>query len=302
MIGVFILIIAVFSQSPWTTIHSHAFQRPFSIRNQQLSVGNRPVYLQTNEKNGIGSMSKVQNSPLKKNLPELLKILKQVALEAPDKSVLSQQRKDEIKFVLKELSFVDLKPAENANILREMEGICSARDNEDKVMIGSFIGNYLRGKSLRSFPLFLTSLRKLNYRLSFMASDTKQRLLQLFDEVSTDKGLTGRDFNEVIGGIVTGLAMEWKDFKETTKNKLLQRLKGLFGTLNLLELSSIIFNLGKLAVNNHNSNNGDKETFVEMTKRALNLLKMEKNLLNRSRRVRNQRSCSSSFLISSTCK
>jgi hypothetical protein len=286
MIGVFILILAVFSQSPWVTIHSQAFQGPFSIRNRQLSVAKMPVYLRSRENNGNSRESKVQHSSLKKNLPEFLKILKQVVPEVSKNGVLSQQRKEEIKSVLKELSAVDLKCDENANILRGMEGICSARDNEDRGVIDGFILNYLRAKSPRSFPLFLTSLRKLNYRWSFMASETKQKLLQLFDEVSTDKSLTGRDFNEVIGGVVTGLAMEWRDFQETTRNKLLQRLKGLYGTLNLLELSSIIFNLGKLAVNNHNNNNGDKEIFVVMTKRALNLMKMEKNTLNKSRRVK----------------
>jgi hypothetical protein len=134
---------------------------------------------------------------------------------------------------------------EIADVLRYLDGFFSTRDKEDRLVLDSLIVKYLRSASisLRSFPLFLTSLKKLDYHWNSFDNDVKERILNMFDLISNAEVLTGREYSEIMGGIA-GLGMNWNDLKERTRETLLGRLKHFYGECNLVSLSSIISTWG----------------------------------------------------------
>jgi hypothetical protein len=206
---------------------------------------------------------------------------------------LRKDEKDELRLMLPDFEKLDPRAPEIASVLRCLDGLLSARNKEDKFVLDSLIVKYLRSvsPSLRSFPLFLTSLKKLDYRWNFFGSDAKERILNMFDDMSNDNVLKGREYSEIIAGI-TGLGMKWNDLKERTRETLLGRLKNIHGGCDLVSLYSIIFNLGKLSVRIHH---GDviRETVLQMTSKIFELMEKESIQKKRERIV----SVSECFII-----
>jgi hypothetical protein len=166
-----------------------------------------------------------------------------------------------------------------------LDGILSARKNADKFVLDSLIVKYISSssKSCFSFPLFVTSLKKLDYRWNLFDRDTKEKIFNLFDGISEDEMLKGREYGVLIAGIA-GLGMSWNDLKEKTRKSLLGRLKNLFEQLGLSTLNVIIFNLGKLAVH-LSPRDSIWETVLQMTIKILALIDKETNLKERTRIV-----------------
>jgi hypothetical protein len=186
---------------------------------------------------------------------------------------------------------------EIVNILRGLGGgFFSARVQEDKPMLDFFVAKYVKSPSrtLRSFPLLLTSMKKLDYRWSdhfCEATEIKERIINLLDEFSHDDKLTGRELNEVLGGIA-GLGMNWKnDLKESTRNNLFQRLAVFYPRFPGFDLGGIattIFTLGRLEVNVQEQPESDyKYIFLQMVLNALELLQKPMNVKAKGRIVSN---------------
>jgi hypothetical protein len=198
---------------------------------------------------------------------------------------LRKDEKDELRLLLPHWEKLDPGATEIADVLRNLDGLFSARDKEDRLVLDSLIVKYLRSAttSLRSFPLFLTSLKKLDYHWNSFDNDVKERILNLFDDIANDGMLKGREYSEIIGGI-TGLGMKWNDLKERTRKTLLGRLKNVYGGCDLIGLSSIVFNMGKLSVR---IPHGDSiwETVLQMTSKIFELMEKETDLKERGRRV-----------------
>jgi hypothetical protein len=214
---------------------------------------------------------------------------------------LQKDEKDELRLLLPDFEKLEPGATTIVSILRYLDGLLSARNKEDKFVLDSLIVKYLRSTSipLRSFPLFLTSLKKLDYQWNFFGNDTTERVVDMFDLISNAEVLTGREYSEIIGGI-TGLGMNWNDLKERTRETLLGRLKHFYGECNLVSLSSIIFNMGKLSVR---ISHGDSiwETVLQMTSMIFELMEKETDLKERERTVSFlmylHYSCSDSLLI-----
>jgi hypothetical protein len=199
--------------------------------------------------------------------------------------VLRKDEKVELRLMLPDFEKLDPGATEIAGVLRNLNRILSARNKEDKFVLDSLIVKYFRSASisLRSFPLFLTSLKKLDYHWNSFDNDVKKRILNLFGDMSNDDMLTGREYSEIIGGI-TGLGMKWNDLKERTRETLLGRLKNIYGESELIHLRSIIFNMGKLSV--HIQRDGVIwETVLQMTSMIFELMEKETDLKERERTV-----------------
>jgi hypothetical protein len=166
-----------------------------------------------------------------------------------------------------------------------LDGLLSARDAGDKFVLDSLIVKYLRSAStsLRSFPCFLSSLKKLDYHWNTFDNDTKERILNLFDDMSNGNMLEGREYSEIIGGI-TGLGMNWNDLKERTRETLLGRLRNFYWQFDLISLYSIIFSMGKLSLRIQYGG-VIWETILEMTSKTLELTQKEYNLNEQERAV-----------------
>jgi hypothetical protein len=186
---------------------------------------------------------------------------------------------------------------EIVKILRGLGGgFFSARVQEDKPMLDFFIAKYINSPSWtpRSFPMLLTSMKKLDYRWSdhfCEASEIKERIINLVDEFSNDYKVTGRELNEVLGGIA-GLGMNWKnDLKESTRNNLFQRLAVLYPAFPGFDLGGIattIFTLGRLEVNvQEQPESNSKYIFLQMVLNAVELMQKPMNVKEKGRTVSN---------------
>jgi hypothetical protein len=198
---------------------------------------------------------------------------------------LLKREKDELISILTEWGKLDRGTDETAKVLRNLEGILSARNKEDKFIIDSLIVKYIcsSSKSFVSFPLFLTSLKKVDYRWNLIDRETKERIVFLFDGISEDETLKGREYGELIGGIA-GLEMNWNDLKENTRKSLLERLKNIDEETDLLYLYSIIFTMGRLVIQ---LQPGDStwESVLKMTAKILTSVDKETTLKERARIV-----------------
>jgi hypothetical protein len=112
---------------------------------------------------------------------------------------LTKNGKNELRCILKDWENRDRRGV--ANILRSLDGIFSARNKEDKFVLDSLIVKYLRSpsNSLRSFPLFLTSLKKLDYHWNLFDREMQERTLNMFDDMANDEMLKGRKYGDLIG-------------------------------------------------------------------------------------------------------
>jgi hypothetical protein len=239
------------------------------------------------------SRAKVEDHQISSPLKEALvkgdclgfKRIMRVIYEDTRHRALRKDEKDELRLMLPDFEKLDPRAPEIAIVLRYLDGFFSTRDKEDKLVLDSLIVKYLRSASisLRSFPLFLTSLKKLDYRWRSFGDDVKERILNIFDLISNDEMLTGREYSEIMGGI-TGLGMNWNDLKERTRETLLGRLKNIYWGCDMLNLYSIIFNMGKLSV--HIQRDGVIwETVLQMASKILELIEKVSNLKDRERIV-----------------
>jgi hypothetical protein len=198
---------------------------------------------------------------------------------------LLQREKAELKSILTESGKLDLGTDQTVKVLRNLDGILSARNKEDKFVLDSFLIKFISSssKSFQSFPLFLTSLKKLDYRWNVFDRCTKERIVNRFDDISNDGMLKGKEYRELIAGIA-GLEMNWNDLKERTRTNLLERLKNIYGELDLSGLGMVIFHLGKLSVR-LSPQDFIWETVTRMAVTILSLIEKEMNLKERTRIV-----------------
>jgi hypothetical protein len=198
---------------------------------------------------------------------------------------LLKREKDELISILTEWGKLDRGTDETAKVLMNLDGILSARNKEDKFIIDSLVVKYIcsSSKSFVSFPLFLTSLKKVDYRWKLFDRGTKERIVDVFDGICEDELLKGGEYGELIAG-VTGLEMNWKDLKEKSRKTLLNRLKNIYGQMDLSSLSMIIFHMGKLAVH-FSPRDVIWETVLKMTVKILTSVDKETNLKVRARIV-----------------
>jgi hypothetical protein len=233
----------------------------------------------------LSSLAKLKvEAGRKENSPDFQRIIKILHDDSKRQGLLKSE-KEELKSILTERVKFDRGTNETAHVLRSLDGILSARNNEDKRIVDSLIVAYIgsSSKSFLSFPFFLTSLKKLDYRWNLFDRNTKERIVELFDGFSSDEMLEGRAFRELIDGIA-GLEMNWNDLQEKTRSNLLRRLKNIYGQLDLTESCSVIFKMDKLAVH---LSPGDFmwETVLKMTVKMLTLIDKRTNLKERGRIV-----------------
>jgi hypothetical protein len=133
--------------------------------------------------------------------------------------------------------------------MRNLGGILSARNEEDKLLLDSLVAKYLSplSKSCRSFPLFWTSLGKLDYQWNLFDNTTKARVQEIFNSTVNAGRLKGKEYRDLLAGIVD-LGMKWEDVEERTRSTLLSRFGEFSGQLKQSHLSSLILYLGKLKI------------------------------------------------------
>jgi hypothetical protein len=162
---------------------------------------------------------------------------------------LSRNEKDELISALNDWQSLDVPEGEMVAIIGSLGGILSVRNEDDKFLLDSLIMKYLSpfSKTCHSFPLFWTSLGKLDYQWNFFDSTTRERIQDLLNVSANRQNLQGNEYCYLIAGIVD-LGMKWEDVEERTRNTLLSRFGEFSGQLKQSHLTSLILHLGKLEI------------------------------------------------------
>jgi hypothetical protein len=284
----FLLLLCFYSQYVFTTIY--AFHRPFIFRHQfsllrKLSSPTNTIISPTD----IPHLKRPESSLLEElrdrvqanNTFGFLNTLNELC--SRDRRLLSREP---LKHILRDWGKETRLGSDIVSVLRNMEGIFSVSPRDpDGSLVDFFVQKYLTclKKYPHSFPKFLTSLKKLDYRWYKVTPWIQKKILEGLHQVGTS-GIRPREFCELIGAMA-GLMMQWKDLPEAISEGLLTLLEfTLQGNFALSELSSLIYNLGKLQLKvPRNSLRSD--FFVEITEEALRLFQNEVDKVSQMREV-----------------
>jgi hypothetical protein len=200
-----------------------------------------------------------------KKIKTFQKRMKQLS-KAYNHHELSRNDKDELISSLKHFQNLDVPEGEMVSVMSSLGRILSARNEEDKLLLESFIVKYLSpfSKTCHSFPLFWTSLGKLDYQWNFFDNTTRERIQDLLNVAVNRKNLQGNEYCYLIAGIVD-LGMKWEEVEEGTRSTLLSRFGEFSGQLKQSRLSSLILHLVKLRISFPPE---IQQSILEMTEKA----------------------------------
>jgi hypothetical protein len=286
----FLLLMCTFSQYVFTT--TYAFHRPFVIIRHQSSLLRR---FSSSTTTTITSPTDVPHlkrleSALFEELRDRIKTNNNYGFLYALNELCSGDRRlisrDPLETILRDWGKETRLGPNIVGVLRNIEGIFSASRDQDRALIDFFVQKYLirLKKYPHTFPKFLTSLKRLDYRWSQLTPGIQKKILEGLHLVGV-AGLQPKEFTELIGALA-GLTMQWTHIPETTGELLLNVFESnLQGTFGLSELSSLIYNLGKLQLKvPRNSLRSD--FFLEITEETLRLFQNEANKVSQSRQVK----------------
>jgi hypothetical protein len=284
----FLLLLCSFSQYCFTS--TYAFHRPFVFRHQSSLLRKISSTATITSPTGIPHLKRLESTLFEElrdrvkanNTNAFLKTLNELC--SGDRRQLTR---DPLRPILRDWGKESRLDSDIVSVLRNMGGIFSAsKRDSDRALADFFVQKYLNclKKHPHSFPKFLTSLKKLDYFWYKLRPWIQKRILEGLHQVTT-AGLRPREFTELIGALA-GLSMQWTDLPETIGELLLTKFEiDLQGTFALSELSSLIYNLGKLQLKvPRNSLRSD--FFVEITEEALRLFHNEPDKVYQMREVK----------------